>query len=75
MSERVGWFSREQNVLAPARSGLSHRRRMMTRARAFSDRNESVGIPKTVRVRFKLHAGEGGQHAWPRRFPLIFAKG
>jgi hypothetical protein len=42
---------------------------------AFSDRNESFGIPKTARVRFKLHAGEGGQHAWPRRFPLIFAKG
>jgi hypothetical protein len=32
-------------------------------ARAFSDRNESVGIPKTARVRFKLDAGEGGQHA------------
>ena len=31
--------------------------------RAFSDRNESVGIPKTARVRFKLDAGEGGQHA------------
>jgi hypothetical protein len=44
-------------------------------ARAFSDRNESFGIPKMARVRFKLHAGEGGQHAWPRRFPLIFAKG
>ena len=43
--------------------------------RAFSDLNESLGIPKTARVRFKLHAGEGGQHAWPRRFPLIFAKG
>ena len=34
-----------------------------TAARAFSDRNESVGIPKTARVRFKLDAGEGGQHA------------
>lgn len=38
-------------------------RRASTAARAFSDRNESVGIPKTARVRFKLDAGEGGQHA------------
>ena len=44
-------------------------------ARAFSDRNESLGIPKTARVRFKLHAGEGGQHVWPRRFRLIFVEG
>ncbi|WP_166298893.1 hypothetical protein [Bradyrhizobium sp. 2S1] len=34
-----------------------------------------VGIPKTARVRFKLHAGEGGQHVWPGRFRLIFVKG
>ena len=34
-----------------------------------------LGFPKRRESEFKLYAGEGGQHAWPRRFPLIFAKG
>jgi hypothetical protein len=44
-------------------SRRSKARSSSSRPRAFSDRNESVGIPKTARVRFKLDAGEGGQHA------------
>jgi hypothetical protein len=36
MSERVEWFSHEQNVLATARSGLSHRRSMMTTANRYN---------------------------------------
>ncbi|HEU4805245.1 MAG TPA: hypothetical protein VFS91_05480 [Nitrobacter sp.] len=47
-----------------SKSSIETRSASATRlARAFSDRNESVGIPKTARVRFKLDAGEGGQHA------------
>lgn len=36
MPERVEWSSREQNVFATARSGLSQRRSMMTTANSYN---------------------------------------
>jgi hypothetical protein len=43
------------------------------RTRAVFERIESWGILKGLRIRFKLPAGEGGLHAWPRLFRLIYA--